>query len=56
MGQVRRTWGAQRDLQVGEAVSERHSLLAGLRAGAPGSPTAAPGQLGSSGRFNRGFI
>lgn len=30
MGQVRRTWGAHKDLQVGEAMSEKHSLLAGL--------------------------
>lgn len=30
MGQVRRTWGAHKDLQVGEPMSEKHSLLAGL--------------------------
>lgn len=55
-GQVRRTWGAQRALRTGEAVFERYLLLAGLQAGAPGSPTADNGRLGRSSRFNRGFV
>lgn len=56
MGQVRRTWGAQRALQMGEAVFGRYSLLAGLQAGVPGSPPADNGWLGRFSRFKRVFV
>lgn len=46
----------QRALQMGEAVFGRYSLLAGLQAGASGSPTADNGWLGRFSRFNRDFV